>query len=409
MAPHNANQLAGSELADILTAHAYRGVRVQLVLRALLVVFMALTLAFVPPDHGLPACWAILAGYAAFEAAVTVWTARGGPGPVRWMWLALLVDAAALSAVTLVAGVGSAQSWTADVLINGFFVIPLLAATQLRPMVCLAVTAPTTVAYFVVSVATKDANGEPWSSILLRTLVLAGLSAAAVALSAVQRSRVRTIAGLVGQRADLLREMVGIETRERADLAEQLHDGALQYLLAARQDLDDARQAGDPASFDRVEQALVESARLLRSTVTELHPAVLDQAGLARALHSLADGFAERGRLAIAVDVDGWPDQPTPDDAILYSAARELLANVVKHSGARTATLGLHRREDGTAELVVSDDGCGIADGQLERQLADGHIGLASHRARITAAGGQLTVASRDAGGTSVTVRLGVS
>ena len=110
---------------------------------------------------------------------------RGGVAPVRWMWVALLVDAAALGTLTLVAGVNSAeQSWTADILVSGLFLIPVLAATQLRPFVCAAVAIPTTVVYFAASVATKDANGEPLvvGHVADRS-VMAGLAAACIGLS----------------------------------------------------------------------------------------------------------------------------------------------------------------------------------------------------------------------------------
>ena len=101
------------------------------------------------------------------------------------------------------------------------------------------------------------------------------------------------------------------------------------------------RDTGDPAAVARVEQALVESSRLLRSTVTELHPAVLEHAGLSRALRDLAAAQA-RPDLTFDVELSDWPDGVrTPVDALLFSAARELLSNVVKHAEASSATLTL--------------------------------------------------------------------
>ncbi|TWP32862.1 sensor histidine kinase [Leekyejoonella antrihumi] len=394
-----------ADLREIVLRHAYRGVWVQLGLRALLVVFMVLTIGFVPPGHDRPACWLIVAGYAVWASALAWWTRRGGLGPVQWMWLALLVDAAAIAALTLVAGLAAEQSWTADVLINGFFVVPMLAATSLRPAICAAVAAPTVAAELAVSILTQDANAEPWASILLRFLIIAGLAAGSVALSRVQLSRVLTIGQLARERTDLLTEIVGIEARERALLAEQLHDGALQYLLAARQDLDEARTTGDPDAFARVALALRESSAMLRSTVSELHPAVLEQAGFARALTDLATGVARRGRFAAQVDLSGWPDRPTSADLVLFGAAREALNNVVKHARARTVTVTL--RLDGSAALLaVVDDGRGIPDGLLDRRVAEGHIGLASHRARIAAAGGELQIEPGASAGTRISVRL---
>ena len=172
-------------------------------------------------------------------------------------------------------------------LTTGFLLVPVLAAATLRPRVCAAVVVPAVLVYLVAGIATQSANAEPWASLLLRTLVMAGVGAACVALSWIQRSRVTTIGRLVRARTDLLAELTDLERRERRALSEQLHDGALQYVLAARQDLDEARDTGAPEAFDRLEQALVESSRLLRSTVAELHPAVLDRAGLPAALRDL--------------------------------------------------------------------------------------------------------------------------
>jgi len=394
------------ELRDVLLRHAYRSVWVQLGLRVLLVVFVALTIGFVPPEHDLAACWSIVTGYVVWAAALAALTRDRGLAPLRWVWLALLVDTCALSALTLVSGIAAEQSWTADVLVNGFYVIPMLAATSLRPMVCAAIALPTLAASVVVSVLTQQANAEPWSSILLRSLVLAGLGAGSVALSAVQLSRVLTIGSLLRERTGLLDDIVSVEAHEQALLAENLHDGALQYLLAARQDLEDARDSGDPDSFDRISHALRESSTLLRSTVSELHPAVLEQAGLARALADLAAGVAARARLTAEVDLTDW-SEPTAVDRVLFAAAREALTNVAKHAHARTVMVSL-RRDGPDAVLTVSDDGRGIAGDVLAQRLADGHIGLASHRTRVAAAGGELQVEPNSPVGTRIRVRVPV-
>jgi two-component system NarL family sensor kinase len=396
------------ELRRILVEHAYRGIRVQFLLRAALVIFMVVAIAAVPPARDRTVCFVIVASYVVWAVGLGLWTRSGGENPVRWMWVALLVDALALTALTLVAGVASSETWTADLLVNGFFLLPTMAATQLRPWVAATVAGPAVAAYFAVSVATKTANTEPWASILVRTFALVGLGLGCVALSRVQLSRVLTIAGLARDRADLLDELVRLEARERSALAEQLHDGALQYVLAARQDLEDARSDGDPVAFDRVEYALSESSTLLRATVTQLHPAVLDQAGLARALRDLVAGTADRARLVAEVDVTDWPDATTPVDGLLYSTARELLTNVVKHAEASTVRVRLVRTGQ-LARLSIADDGRGIEPGAAATRLAEGHIGLASLRTRIAAAGGLLEVASSDGGGTIAVVELPIS
>lgn len=398
-----AQAIDSPELYEILVQHAYRGIRVQFVLRFLLLAFMIAAIAAVPPSRDLLPAVLIVVGYGIWTLGLALWTRRGGIEPVRWMWAALVVDALALTALTIVAGASAEQTWTADLLINGFFVLPIMAATQLRPMVSAIVSGAAAGAYFAASVATKSANTEPWSSIIVRTLVLVWLGVGCVLLSRVQLSRVLTIGQLVRNRTDLLEELLAIEGRERSALAEQLHDGALQYVLAARHDLEDARADGDPAAFDRLEQALRESSGLLRDTVTQLHPAVLRQAGLAKALGDLAASVGTRAGLPIELVADGWPAVPSGADELLYGCARELLTNVVKHASASSARVEL-AVDGATATLVVADDGVGMSEGMAQTRLSEGHIGLASLRARVAAAAGSLVVSSGEPSGTRVQI-----
>ena len=398
----------GPDVAAIRLEHAGLGVRLQVAVRGVLVVFVAATVLFVPPAHDRATCAAVAVVYTVAALGVAVWARDGGVAVARWAWLALFVDLAVLAWLTLLTGIATPQSWTADVLMTGFLLVPVLASATLRPKVCAAVVVPAVLVYLVAGIATQSANAEPWASLLLRTLVMAGVGAACVALSWIQRSRVTTIGRLVRARTDLLAELTDLERRERRALSEQLHDGALQYVLAARQDLDEARDTGAPEAFDRLEQALLESSRLLRSTVAELHPAVLERAGLPAAVRDLVASAAARGGFAATLDLDGWPvDRRTPVDGLLYRTARELLGNVVKHAGATHVTVALTLL-DGHARLTVTDDGVGVATTDVTHRLGEGHIGLASHALRVEAAGGALTLAPAPATGTVATVELPV-
>lgn len=373
-------------LFAILLEHAFRGVRVQQLLRAVLVVFVTVTVVAVPPAHYRTGCYVTVALYAASAVGIGWVSLRGGERAIRLVWLALFVDLLALGVLSVLAS-QSEQSWTADVLVNGFFVVPLLAGTQLRPGVAAAVAAPAVAIYLGSLIAAQNANAEPSASIVLRTVVLAGLSVACVLLSSIQRSRVLTIAALADDRTRLLGELVDVESRARGMLAEELHDGALQYLLAARQDIDDARR-GDATSLDRVELALRESAALLRAKVSQLHPAVLEQAGLLHALRELVRTTVERSQLDIELVAEGLDESTRSSaDYLLYSAARELLTNVTKHAHAHAVKIAL-QRSDGHIRLTVADDGTGIDERVLEQRLAEGHIGVSSQRVRVMAAGG---------------------
>ena len=110
--------------------------------------------------------------------------------------------------------------------------------------------------------------------------------------------------------------------------------------------------------------------------------------------------------VATAAEIGGFRYVFTHDDEqLVFSAARELLANVVQHARASHVLVRL-AGTNGEVELVVQDDGRGFPPERLAEQLADGHVGLASQRVRIEAAGGTMDVASAPDGGTRVAIRL---
>ena len=74
---------------------------------------------------------------------------------------------AIVSILSVLTGITSPESWTSDVLRNGLFLIPLVAAAQLNPDISAAMAIPTVSALVAVSWITKSANQEPWTSILL--------------------------------------------------------------------------------------------------------------------------------------------------------------------------------------------------------------------------------------------------
>lgn len=393
-------------IARIVLDHERRGINLQIALRGVLALFVVGTILLLPPTTGMAWCLAIVVGYVVIAVALTGWLRSGAGSAIRWGWLGLYVDLLTLSAVSLIADQSVGDSWTAYVLLGGFFLLPVLAATQLDWGVCASVVIPTLAFYAIEAVASQEVNAEPRASIVMRVLVLAGVGVAAIGLSRIQRSRLAAIQGLVADRTSLLAELMTLTDSERASMAEHLHDGALQYILAARMDLEDARELADPDAFDRLDHALTQSSRLLRSTVSELHPAVLEQSGLAAGVTQLARSVAERAALFLDLDTDNWPVHTrTGYDLLLFSTARELLANVARHAQAEQLTVRL-ALVDGEAVLTIADDGVGIPDEAMADRLAHGHIGLNSHRVKIESAGGRFRIDTPGAGGTTVRVSV---
>jgi two-component system NarL family sensor kinase len=227
------------------------------------------------------------------------------------------------------------------------------------------------------------------------------LTVAITALSFTLARRAARVQLLLDVRRRLVAESMRAEERQNRELSEQLHDGPLQNLLAARLDLDELRDHPNEEGFDRLETALRDAVTTLRTTVTSLHPQVLAQVGLAAAVQDLVGRYRQRWDVNVVTDLDdvGRPQA----QALLYRAARELLANAHKHSGATTVSVGLHRIADATV-LSVADDGVGFDTAIIAGRVTEGHIGLASLINGIEAAGGTIEFDNGAGAGTLVTV-----
>jgi two-component system NarL family sensor kinase len=218
------------------------------------------------------------------------------------------------------------------------------------------------------------------------------------------RERANQVEELSAHRGRLVAEAVGAEEQARRALAEQLHDGPLQALLAARQDLEEA-MAGDDSGLNRADHAVRATVAVLRDAVFELHPTVLEHAGLGPALLAVAEAKGQQAGFAPRVSVDRAASGV--NDQLLFSLARELLANAAKHAQAQNVWIRL--TSDGEAiEMVVRDDGQGFEPSEPREALRTGHIGLASIAERATAVGGGVSVETQPGTGTTVTIRLPV-
>jgi two-component system, NarL family, sensor kinase len=280
-----------------------------------------------------------------------------------------------------------------------FFVLPVGAAFLLTPPLTALASVVVVAAYVGVSLphpATQ--RGEDLEFILTQALYVAWMGLAAVVLSVILTRRAQRIDQLAALRGRLVAEALDAEDRERRRLAEALHDEAIQNLLAARQELGEAER-GDGESLRRARVGLDRSVEQLRTAIFELHPYLLESAGLPAALEAVAAEQGRRGRFHARVRVG--PDASGEHDQLILSLARELLVNAAKHAEAKEVTVAVARTG---SELVleVGDDGRGIDLSRLASAPADGHIGLASCAQRVQALGGDFRVLRGEPNGTRV-------
>jgi signal transduction histidine kinase len=187
---------------------------------------------------------------------------------------------------------------------------------------------------------------------------------------------------------------------QRRKLERNLHDGAQQRLVSVALMLRLARTrlppGGEAAAklLDDASRELDTGLAELRELARGLHPAVLSDHGLLRALEALT------ARLPVPVDVDVELEERPPRDAeaTAYYIAAEALTNVARHAEATGARVTV-RRDHATLRVEIADDGKGGAD-------AETGTGLLGLRDRAEAAGGTLGIASPPGAGTVIVATL---
>ena len=202
----------------------------------------------------------------------------------------------------------------------------------------------------------------------------------------------------------LMAQVMEADERSRREIAQTLHDQALQTLLAANQDLQEA--APGRVGVTRAHEVVSATIEELREAVAALHPVTLEQGGLETALAAVVRRAERHGGFTCELSIQ--PGAAGVHDELILAIARELLTNAGTHSGATRVEVGVHP-DDGAAVLEVSDDGRGIEPGRREAALREGHIGLASIAHRVEAAGGSFELSAAPGEGTRATARLPLS
>jgi two-component system NarL family sensor kinase len=202
------------------------------------------------------------------------------------------------------------------------------------------------------------------------------------------------------------KNLLNAHEEERAWVAREVHDDALQRVAMLAHELNDwsEEQGMTPERqhhrIDALRDELQDLAVMLRRVAHRLHPALIEHAGLGAALESLAVDISRSS--GVQIDVNGASVQhltlSREHALLLYRIAQEALRNVVKHSGVKDAKLTV-ALNDRSIQLTIADKGRGFVADDTARSRGLGLISMAE-RARL--ADGRLEVWSQPGGGTTV-------
>jgi signal transduction histidine kinase len=196
---------------------------------------------------------------------------------------------------------------------------------------------------------------------------------------------------------------------ERKRIARELHDDTAQALtsILVRLRLLE-RSARDEEVLQNVEELRELTSGALdsvRRMAMDLRPAALDDLGLAPAVQTYVERYAETWPVRATVHVDRLHRRlPAEVELVLYRVMQEALTNIAKHASASAAAVSLSRGRN-KVTLTIKDDGVGFE--LTDRPRLDGSgLGLFGMRERLALVGGELDVQSTKGEGTVITASV---
>lgn len=222
-------------------------------------------------------------------------------------------------------------------------------------------------------------------------------------LDAEVRARTRQLEEQSGQVRELSWRLLRSQDEEHRRIARELHDSVGQLLAALSMNIAAVQNHRlDP----EIAQSLTENAAIVEQISREirtishlLHPPLLDVAGLISAVRWYVDGFSERSRIKVELDLpERFPRLSDDMEIAIFRLVQECLTNIHRHSGSDRAKVTV-REENSGFVLEVKDWGRGIPPSK-QAELNSGRMGVGFRgmRERLKQFAGQLEIHSNGEG-----------
>lgn len=201
---------------------------------------------------------------------------------------------------------------------------------------------------------------------------------------------------------------------ERRRIAQELHDGATQDLLAV------ANRAQSMTSCDEgettvemrrhaewIRDTLLHVSEDVRRLSLDLRPSVLDNLGLVPALRWLTDRLYQDGKISAKLIINGAQRKLNPEiEVTIFRIVQEALSNVRCHSKATKTVITLTFAPE-SLKLTVRDNGKGFLPSQrVDNLTAGGRVGLIGMQQRAKSLNGTFDISSQPGKGTLVSVEI---
>ena len=213
------------------------------------------------------------------------------------------------------------------------------------------------------------------------------------------------------QISEMFGRLIAAQETERTRIARDLHDDVSQRIAGLSIMMSGVRRrlGGEPPAdlvpaITSMQQSTVALADEIRHFSHNLHPALLEHAGLDAALRAYCAEFEKLHGITISYSAGADTEGIDSDTALcLFRIAQEALRNVAKHADARQVGLTLTQTPGGV-HLSIVDDGKGF-DLARARGAAAG-LGLVSIDERARLLRGTVQIDTQPRGGTRLYIRI---
>ncbi len=190
------------------------------------------------------------------------------------------------------------------------------------------------------------------------------------------------------------------QENERNRLSRDLHDGIGQLINLIKLKV---KTLPDSNAKEELIPLLDQTVEEVRNITEDLHPTRLNDFTIETCIEKLVEQFEKDG----GIDFKFIHKDVPPFDRItkthVYRIAQEAISNIVKHSGAKSATLQLFGMED-KIQMTIEDDGQGFDPSNID--TGHTHHGLQNIQYRVDSLGGLLSVESSPVSGTLIVITL---
>ena len=203
----------------------------------------------------------------------------------------------------------------------------------------------------------------------------------------------------------IINATIDAKEKERKSIAEILHDSVSALLSSANLHLQASKaqlNSHVPLEITKAQEIVNEASVKIRDLSHELISSVLLKFGLAFAVHDLCEKYSN-SEIQFISDDNGIKRYNQQFEIKIYNIIEELINNIMKHSGAKNASINLIERNGEKLLIQIIDDGKGF---ELKKARKKDGLGLSHIEARIKIMKGVFNINTKKGEGTSIFISV---